>query len=91
MISGYQLNGCFYEAMELFEVLLKEGIVLSNVRLLSPLSLFMVKNGFEWHGVLGTSLIDMYSKCGSIESALAVFKATCNKKLGHWTAIIVGL
>ncbi|PNX57408.1 hypothetical protein L195_g050385 [Trifolium pratense] len=59
MIAGYQLNVCFYEAMELFEVLLKEG----NVTLLSALSAVlgnrrwihscMVKNGFELHGLHG--------------------------------------
>ncbi|KAF7831179.1 pentatricopeptide repeat-containing protein [Senna tora] len=51
----------------------------------------MLKHEFQLDGVLGTSLIEMYSKCGSIESALAVFKSIANKKLGHWTAIIVGL
>lgn len=106
MIAGYQLNGCFFEALELFEALLKEGIMPSNVTILSALSAvsglavlddgrwihsFMVKHGFELDGVLGTSLIEMYSKCGSIESAVAVFKGIANKKLGHWTAIIAGL
>lgn len=43
----------------------------------------MVKHGFELDGVLGTSLIEIYSKCGSIESAVAVFNAIANKKLGH--------
>ncbi|KAK9924366.1 hypothetical protein M0R45_032736 [Rubus argutus] len=51
----------------------------------------MVKHGFELDGVLGTSLIEMYSKCGSIESALTVFQSIQRKKVGHWTAIIVGL
>ncbi|CAJ2633597.1 unnamed protein product [Trifolium pratense] len=102
MIAGYQLNVCFYEAMELFEVLLKEG----NVTLLSALSavpglavlsngrlihLFIVTNGFELDGVLGTSLTKMYSKCGSIESAVSVFKSIANNKLWHWTAINCGL
>ncbi|KAE9614681.1 putative tetratricopeptide-like helical domain, DYW domain-containing protein [Lupinus albus] len=106
MIAGHELNGQFFEALELFDVLLKEGLMPSHVTVLSALSAvsglsflsngrwihsFMVKHGFELDGVLGTSLIEMYSKCGSIESALEVFKALSNKKLGHWTAIIVGL
>lgn len=106
MIDGYQRNGCFYEAMKLFEALLNEGFVPSNATLSTALSAvsglavlgngrwihsFMVKNGFEVGGVLGTLLIEMYSKCGSIESALAVFKGIAKKKLAHWTAIIVGL
>lgn len=106
MIAGYELNGQFFEAIKLFEALLKEGLVPSNVTILTALSAvsglavlsngrwihsFMVKHGFELDGVLGTSLIEMYSKCGSIESAVEVFNAIANKKLGHWTAIIVGL
>ncbi|CAK9133367.1 unnamed protein product [Ilex paraguariensis] len=50
-----------------------------------------MEKGYNLDGVLGTSLIEMYYKCGSIESALQVFRAIPNKKLGHWTAIIVGL
>ncbi|XP_027329375.1 pentatricopeptide repeat-containing protein At1g08070, chloroplastic-like [Abrus precatorius] len=106
MIAGNQRNGCFFEALELFEELLEEGLVPSHVTMLSALSAvsglavfgngrwihsLMVKQGFELDGVLGTSLIEMYSKCGSIESAITVFKEIANKKLGHWTAIIVGL
>ncbi|QHO26463.1 hypothetical protein HN873_020848 [Arachis hypogaea] len=106
MIAGFELNGWYVEALELFDALLKEGLMPSNVTILSALSAvssltvlsngrwihsFMVKHGFELDGVLGTSLIAMYSKCGSIESAMKVFEAIANKKLGHWTAIIVGL
>ncbi|RYR00759.1 hypothetical protein Ahy_B07g088877 [Arachis hypogaea] len=106
MIAGFELNGRYFEALELFDALLKEGLMPSNVTILSALSAvsslavlsngrwihsFMVKHGFELDGVLGTSLIAMYSKCGSIESAMKVFEAIANKKLGHWTAIIVGL
>ncbi|PNX73489.1 hypothetical protein L195_g029391 [Trifolium pratense] len=59
MIAGYQLNVCFYEAMELFEVLLSAlsavpGLaVLSNGRLIH---LFIVTNGFELDGVLALEL-----------------------------------
>ncbi|KAM1822125.1 hypothetical protein ACFX1X_024572 [Malus domestica] len=106
MIAGYEFNGRFMEALELFQEILKEDIMPSHATLVSALSAvsglailskgrwihsFMVKNGFELDGVLGTSLIDMYSKCGSIENAVAVFRAIHRKKLGHWTSIIVGL
>lgn len=106
MISGYELNGQYLEALQFFVALLDEGLFPSLATILSTLSAvsglavlsngrwihsFMLKHGFELEGVLGTSLIEMYSKCGSIENALAVFKEIANKKLGHWTAIIVGL
>ncbi|XP_009365211.2 pentatricopeptide repeat-containing protein At2g29760, chloroplastic-like [Pyrus x bretschneideri] len=106
MIAGYEFNGRFMEALELFHEILKEDVMPSHATLVSALSAvsglailgkgrwihsFMVKHGFELDGVLGTSLIDMYSKCGSIENALTVFRAIHRKKLGHWTSIIVGL
>ncbi|KAF3443283.1 hypothetical protein FNV43_RR12965 [Rhamnella rubrinervis] len=106
MIAGYEFNGKYMEALELFQAMLIEGLLPNQATLVGALSAvsglailskgkwihsFMVKNGFELDGVLGTSLIDMYSKCGSIESALTVYQRIPRKKLGHWTAIIVGL
>ncbi|XP_018485769.1 pentatricopeptide repeat-containing protein At1g08070, chloroplastic [Raphanus sativus] len=52
---------------------------------------YMVKNGIGSDGVMGTLLIEMYSKCGSIESALTTFRSIHRKKLGHWNSVIVGL
>ncbi|CAA7024233.1 unnamed protein product [Microthlaspi erraticum] len=52
---------------------------------------YMVKNGIGTDGVIGTLLIEMYSKCGSIESATSVFESIRRKKLGHWNSVIVGL
>ncbi|KFK43278.1 hypothetical protein AALP_AA1G103400 [Arabis alpina] len=52
---------------------------------------YMVKNGTGCDGVIGTLMIEMYSKCGSIESALSVFGSIQRKKMGHWNSIIVGL
>ncbi|EXC34901.1 hypothetical protein L484_020017 [Morus notabilis] len=106
MIAGYEFNGKFMEALYLFIAMLKEGLVPNHTTFVGALSAvsglavlskgkwihsLMVKCGIESEGVLGTSLIEMYSKCGSVESALSVFRAISKKKLGHWTAIIVGL
>ncbi|PKI64231.1 pentatricopeptide repeat-containing protein At2g29760, chloroplastic-like [Punica granatum] len=106
MIAGYDLNGKFKDAVDVFSEMLWDGFSPNRATLVSALSAvsglatlskgrwihsYMVKNAFELDDVLGTSLIDMYSKCGSIESALAVFQSIQSKKLGHWTAIIVGL
>ncbi|KAF0894446.1 hypothetical protein E2562_039088 [Oryza meyeriana var. granulata] len=40
---------------------------------------------------LGTSLIDMYAKCGNIEKAIHVFKEIPEKNALTWTAMICGL
>ncbi|KAJ0980498.1 hypothetical protein J5N97_008753 [Dioscorea zingiberensis] len=52
---------------------------------------YIQRNGFSLNGILGICLIEMYSKCGSIESAISVFEEIPRKKLGHWTAMVVGL
>ncbi|GAV78361.1 PPR domain-containing protein/PPR_3 domain-containing protein/DYW_deaminase domain-containing protein [Cephalotus follicularis] len=106
MIAGYEFNGRFVEALELFKDMLIEGVVPNHATLASVLSAvsglailskgrwihsYMIKNGVESDGVLGILLIEMYSKCGSIDSALTVFQSIQAKKVGHWTAIIVGL
>ncbi|GJW60754.1 pentatricopeptide repeat-containing protein [Tanacetum coccineum] len=106
MIAGYESNGKGAEAVKLFTKLLNLGYVPTHSTLVSTLSAisslallskgtwvhsYMIKNGHRLDNVLGTSLIEMYSKCSSIESALKVFETILNKKLGHWTAIIVGL
>ncbi|KVI02057.1 Pentatricopeptide repeat-containing protein [Cynara cardunculus var. scolymus] len=106
MIAGYECNGRFSEALKLFTELLNSLYVPTHSTLVSTLSAiswlallskgrwvhsYIVKNGHKLDGVLGTSLIEMYCKCGSIENALKVFEAIPKKKLGHWTTIIVGL
>uniref|UniRef100_A0A0A9CN20 Pentatricopeptide repeat-containing protein n=1 Tax=Arundo donax TaxID=35708 RepID=A0A0A9CN20_ARUDO len=40
---------------------------------------------------LGTSLVDMYAKCGNIKKAISVFKEIPEKNALTWTAMICGL
>ncbi|KAL6642950.1 hypothetical protein ACP70R_021131 [Stipagrostis hirtigluma subsp. patula] len=40
---------------------------------------------------LGTSLVDMYAKCGNIKKAICVFKEIPEKNALTWTAMICGL
>uniref|UniRef100_A0A2P2LQR4 Pentatricopeptide repeat-containing protein At2g29760ic n=1 Tax=Rhizophora mucronata TaxID=61149 RepID=A0A2P2LQR4_RHIMU len=106
MISGYVSNRRFKEAVELFVIMLEEEFMPNHATFVSVISAvsglaslskgkwihsYMIKNGFNLDGVLATLLIDMYSKCGNIENALTNFQGVAKKKLGHWTAIIVGL
>lgn len=106
MIPGYDFNGRFFEALDLFNTMLNMGFTPNHATLVNTLSAisglallskgkwihsYVTKNGYKLEGVLGTLLIEMYCKSGSIESALTVFRTIPNKKLGHWTAIIVGL
>lgn len=47
--------------------------------------------GLDSNPILATALVDMYSKCGYIESALAVFESISNKDAGAWNAMISGV
>ncbi|PNY15321.1 pentatricopeptide repeat-containing protein at5g66520-like protein [Trifolium pratense] len=41
--------------------------------------------------ILATALVDMYSKCGCVGSALTVFDGISNKDVGAWNAMISGV
>lgn len=105
MITGFEKLGAFREALEAYEGLLGEGLVPNIVTLVTLLSaisglgllergrsihMFIKERGFSLDGVLGICLIDMYSKCGEIKSALSIFRGIKRKKLGHWSSMVIG-
>ncbi|KAK4257384.1 hypothetical protein QN277_006979 [Acacia crassicarpa] len=45
----------------------------------------------ESNPILATALVDMYSKCGCVESALSVFESISCKDTGAWNAMISGV
>ena len=50
----------------------------------------MLRNRFESDVFVGTALIDMYAKCGSIKTARKLFDNMSNKNVVSWNAMIVG-
>ncbi|XP_010518149.1 PREDICTED: pentatricopeptide repeat-containing protein At2g45350, chloroplastic [Camelina sativa] len=107
MMAGYVQNRYHMEALEIFSDMEKEShllpdettlvIVLSAIAQLGRLfkamdvHLYIVEKQFFLGGKLGVALIDMYSKCGSIQHAMLVFKGIENKSIDHWNAMIGGL
>lgn len=106
MISGYAQNGLFKEAIEMFREMQIGDVCPNYVTLVSVLPaisrfgalelgkwvhLYAEKNGIEIDDVLGSALVDMYSKCGSIEKALQVFERLPRKNAITWSTIIGGL
>ncbi|CAN0897490.1 Pentatricopeptide repeat-containing protein At2g29760, chloroplastic [Linum grandiflorum] len=107
MIHGCDLNGKFTEALKVFVCMLEEGVIPDNIAMVTSVSFvaglaslstakwfhsYIVKRGFKVDGVLATSLIEMYSEVGSIESAQKIFESVRKRrKLGHWTGILLGL
>lgn len=106
MISGYSQNGLFLEAVELFRDMQLEDVCPNYVTLVSVLPaisrlgalelgkwvhLYAERNKIEFNDILGSALVDMYSKCGSIEKALQVFERLPKENAITWNAIIGGL
>ncbi|CAN8270622.1 unnamed protein product [Cochlearia groenlandica] len=106
LIDGYARCGNVEIARKLFDEMPDYGFKPKNATFTSLISAvaasailstgkwvhsYMIKNGIITDNVIGTLLIEMYSKCGSIESALSAFESVRRKKLGHWNSVIVGL
>ena len=63
---------------------------LTSLKIGKQIHAFCAKSGYESEGVVITSLIDMYTKCGEIEDGLALFECTRERDTVCWTGIIVG-
>ncbi|XP_074275002.1 pentatricopeptide repeat-containing protein At5g48910 [Silene latifolia] len=53
--------------------------------------LYAERNGIVIDDVLGSALVDMYSKCGSLGKALQIFEGLPKKSTITWNAVINGL
>lgn len=106
MIVMYAQNGLSTEALEVFNVMLKNGglsyseVTLSAVLLACANSGALqigkcihnqvIKMGLEENVFVGTSIINMYSKCGRVEMAREAFDFMKEKNVKSWTAMIAG-
>ncbi|WOL08151.1 Pentatricopeptide repeat-containing protein [Canna indica] len=102
MISGSVRNAAFASALNLFRqmiVLLQPNSstllpLLSVCSELSALQLgkqihcYILRSGLGYDVKLGTTLIDMYSKCDMVEQAYQVFMQMENRNLVTWNSII---
>ncbi|KAG0457728.1 hypothetical protein HPP92_022885 [Vanilla planifolia] len=106
MITGYSQANHFSEALALFRQMQKDEVKADEIVMVSLLSActhlasidigksihgYIRKNGIEMDVFLGNSLIDMYSKCGCINEAYAVFGQMVEKDAMTWNSIILGL
>ncbi|XP_043697753.1 pentatricopeptide repeat-containing protein At2g29760, chloroplastic-like [Telopea speciosissima] len=106
MITGYIHNSSFKEALLLFSKLRGFGLKPDDFTVASALTacanLGSLYYGRILHGYIkenltqtdvfvGTTLLDMYSKCGRIDRAMQVFKRMPKKDVLAWTAMISGL
>ncbi|WOK93810.1 pentatricopeptide repeat-containing protein [Canna indica] len=105
MISGYALNNLTKDAMHTFALMISLGIQPDNVslslildacsRLLdlhggTQVHAFAYRLGYESDVVVGSALIDMYAKCGSINCASHAFTDIHRHTVFSWTALVNG-
>ncbi|OMO73732.1 hypothetical protein COLO4_26887 [Corchorus olitorius] len=103
MISGYVLNGMNNDALEIFRWLLQKNIRPNPVTLASLLpacaGLAAIKVGKELHGNIikrgfdgrchvGSTIIDMYAKCGRLDLAQYVFERLTERDSVCWNTMI---
>ena len=106
MIDGFVDDDRTVDAIRLFEEMMEEGVEPNEATVVSVLRACAdagaIGVGRRVHGVVEerkigseanvrTALIDMYAKCGSINSAREVFDGITNKDVFAWTALISGL
>ncbi|KAL8545358.1 hypothetical protein ACS0TY_005509 [Phlomoides rotata] len=106
MISGYAQLDNFSEMLALFHEMQHQGVKPDETILVSVVSAcaqlaaldqgkwldaYIRKNGYTVNIILGTTLINLYMKCGSVESAMDVFNGMEEKGVSSWNALILGL
>ncbi|XP_010278710.2 PREDICTED: pentatricopeptide repeat-containing protein At1g08070, chloroplastic-like [Nelumbo nucifera] len=106
MITGYVQRGLLEEAIQLFYAMQTESVEPNEITMVNVLSacaglgalelgrevhLYVGQSSLELNEILATALIDMYSKCGSIDDACLVFVKTTKKDVALWNAMIMGL
>ncbi|KAL5707210.1 hypothetical protein ACHQM5_025288 [Ranunculus cassubicifolius] len=105
MISGYSKMGFAAEAVGLFRRMRVAGYQPDEMTLVSLLSAcgdlgdlslgrwvedFIEENEVRLNSFVGSALVDMYGKCGDLESARRVFDRLPTKDLVAWNAMITG-
>ncbi|KAL1828475.1 hypothetical protein DCAR_0207698 [Daucus carota subsp. sativus] len=105
IITGYVNRNHAREALEFFSKMHFEGIrmdqftfssILSGVGSISALAwgtlvhCCSIRSGLDKSVVVGSALIDMYSKCGQVKEAELLFQSLSCKNLITWNAMISG-
>ncbi|XP_039118382.1 pentatricopeptide repeat-containing protein At3g12770-like [Dioscorea cayenensis subsp. rotundata] len=106
LISGCAAYGDPMECLSLFCLMNSEGLLVADVITLiavlgacdrtSALQFgrithaYLIKRGFDKEIIVGTALIDMYVKCGSLACSCHAFDEMESKNLISWSAMVSG-
>lgn len=105
MVSGYVWNGKYEDGMKTFRSMVRELIVVdirtvatiisacANAGILEfgkQIHAYIQKIGLRIDAYVGSSLIDMYSKSGSLDDAWIIFEQIKEPNVVLWTSMISG-
>lgn len=105
MISGYTKSGYWEEVVHLFHSMLEMKVGFNEVTLVSVLTAcgrlgdlemgewiheYIEANGLKGNSTLVTSLVDMYAKCGCVDTARRLFDHMSQRDVVAWSAMISG-
>ncbi|KAG9457817.1 hypothetical protein H6P81_002325 [Aristolochia fimbriata] len=106
IITAYAQGDQPNKAISLFEDMQRAGVKPNWATIVSVLSacahlgaleqgkrvhMYVDKSKMKVDSIIGTALIDMYSKCGCVENAFKIFNSLTAKDVFSWTAMIGGL
>ncbi|EPS69529.1 hypothetical protein M569_05233, partial [Genlisea aurea] len=106
LLSGHLQCHSFMQVLHLFSKMLSDNAKPNETVLTSVLTAcaqlgalvqgmwihsYICLNKLQINSILGTALIDMYSKCGYITGAEYIFNSMLKKDVYPWTAFISGL
>ncbi|XP_031495425.1 pentatricopeptide repeat-containing protein At5g06540-like [Nymphaea colorata] len=106
MISCYVHNSCFKEALQLFRSMQESGTEPDEAVLVSVLVAcahlgaldlgrwihgYVGRKGMKLSIRLGTALLDMYGKCGSLDASQRVFEDMPQRDVVCWNSMIMAL
>ncbi|XP_028121158.1 putative pentatricopeptide repeat-containing protein At3g01580 [Camellia sinensis] len=105
LFSGFVHNGMAYKAMGVFCQMLSSEIQPDSIAMVKILTAcselgilqqafclhgLVVKGGFSHNAFVVASLIELYSKCGSLDNAVEVFESVNCRDIVIWSSMIAG-
>ncbi|KAL8201749.1 hypothetical protein R6Q57_010896 [Mikania cordata] len=106
MINCYSQNKLYQKALATLDDMTAQSIIPDEITMATVISacahlgaldigkkihFYLKKHCFTFDVYIGSSLIDMYAKCGSLDQSLVVFYKLPEKNLFCWNSVIEGL
>lgn len=103
MIAGYAECGNPDESLALFDRMNEEGVVPDKVTMVTVayacsklgamhkakmIHDYILNKKYSLNVILGTAMIDMYAKCGSVEAAREIFNGMKERNVITWSSMI---